>query len=165
MGLFPRWCLVAERDWETERERWGIDLRASGRRTIGPLLKPLWNTNTFPAASQCQRETKEEEKGVKNSFAFYCSILLHLQLIVDSPEGRNDEGEEEARPWHSQFPTDPLAAQAGTPNPLNPLNLPCTERLWANRTNTQGLELWHPGGRQFKSNTWAPGGTLNFLGM
>ncbi|KAK2857066.1 hypothetical protein Q5P01_005801 [Channa striata] len=47
-------------------------------------------------------------------------------LIVDSLEGRNDRG------------VNPLAARAGTPDPLNP---PCAEQLWANRANAQGLEL------------------------
>lgn len=156
---------VVPRCRERKGERWGIDLRASGRRTIGPSLKPLWSTNTFPAASQCRRETGEKRNKLKNSFAFYCSISLHLQLIVDSPEGRNDEGgeeEEEARPWHFEVPVDRLAARAGTPKTLN---LPCTERLWANHTHTQGLEPWHPRGHGFKSDTRTPEGMLNFLCM
>lgn len=79
---------------QRKRERWGIDLRAYGRRTIGPLLKPLWSTNAFPAASRCQRETREEEKGVKKQL---CFLSLHLSaLAAGCPEGR-EEGERRRR--------------------------------------------------------------------
>lgn len=47
------------------------------------------------------------------------SSSLLLLLTVYCLEGRNDEGEEEAEPGHFQFPADPLATQAGTPDAQN----------------------------------------------
>lgn len=154
MGLFPWW--FAEK--EGEMRYWFESLWEENNRS---LTEATLKHKHHPAASQCRPDTREEE--LKSSFAFCCSISLHLQLIVDCPEGRNDEegGRRRRKPGLGtpRVPADPLAARAGTPNPLN---LPCAERLWANRTNARGLELWHPEGRWFKSNTWTPEGMLNF---
>lgn len=56
-------------------------------------------------------------------FAFFCSISLHLQLIVNSPEERKDEGgeeEEEARPWHYLIPSRPTSCMGRDPEPSQP---------------------------------------------
>lgn len=153
----PFSLVVAEK--EGEMRYWFESLWEENNRSLTEATR---KHKHHPAASQCRPDTREEE--LKSSFAFCCSISLHLQLIVDCPEGRNDEGggrRRRRRPGLGtpRVPADPLAARAGTPNPLN---LPCAERLWANRTNARGLELWHPEGRWFKSNTWTPEGMLNF---
>lgn len=151
MGLFPWWRLFLQR----EAERWGIDLRASGGGTIGPWLKPLWSTNTFPEASQCHSETV---KGEKNSFAFQHSIFLHLQLIVESLRammygGGRGEGGGQTLGSPRSLQIDEL----NRPGPWTPRNPPYMQWLFANRPFTQGQEPRQPGGWQvkFDLNAWS----------
>jgi len=99
-------------------------LRARGSRTTGPLPKDTQDHKRLG-------DTGEGERGVKKCLRF---LLLHLELIVDRPEGRNDEGRRRRRRRGRRrrrrqdlgttlFPPDPTSCRVRTPNPVNPAAL------------------------------------------
>lgn len=85
MGIFPLWCRVRE----GEMRYWFESLWEENNRSLTEATLKHKHLPCSPSVPQ--RHHRGRETSFKNSFAFYCSISLHLQLIVVSLEGRNDE--------------------------------------------------------------------------